>query len=87
MEEYHYKSDNFKDINKRNGVKKFMKISATNIKNRLKTHKLQETRPDWAERLFIKVYVTPNKMELGEISQAPKCVFPSVIIGQNPHNQ
>ena len=44
-----------------------------------KTLNCGKTGPDWAKRLVIQVSVTPNRVESGEISQAAKLLFPSVI--------
>ena len=49
-----------------------------------KTQNYWKTRPDWAKRLSILVSMTPNRVESGEISQAPKMLFPSVIFVKNP---
>ena len=62
-----------------NRVKKLMKILFTNVKNCLQTQNCGETKPDWAKRLFIPVSITPNWVESGETTQAPKLFFPSVI--------
>ena len=56
-----------------------MKILSTNIKNCLKKQNCGPTRPNLAKKLFIQVSVTPDRVESGEISQAQKLLFPSVI--------
>ena len=45
-----------------------------------KKPKLQETTPDWAKRLFIQVSLTSNRVESGEIFQAPKLLFPIAVL-------
>ena len=49
-------------------MKFFSKIAA-------KTQNCGKTRPDWAKKIFIQVYVTPSRVELGELSHAPQTFF------------
>ena len=44
-----------------------------------KTQNFGITRANWAKPLFIQVSVTPNRVESGEISHAPKSLLHSVI--------
>ena len=58
----------------------FMKIFQKSSKIASKTQNFGKTRANWAKPLFIQVSVTPNRVESGEISHAPKSLLHSVIV-------
>ena len=59
--------------------KRIMKILSVNVKNWPKAQNCRKPRPDWVKRLFIKVSLTPNRVESSKISQTTRLLFPSVV--------
>ena len=57
----------------------FMKIFQKSSKIASKTQNFGKTRANWAKPLFIQVSVTPNRVESGEISHAPKSLLHCVM--------